>query len=251
MVIVGIFSFIRTMENHEFESLKGLRVLVVEDNPAALDAIRSGLEFQACRVDVAGSAESAFSLLEGARPDQAFELVFIDCSLPDQDNGLETARRMKLSARMANLPVILMGSSAEVLPLTENLIVDGLLIKPFTRRQLIDTLIIGRELEMQVSDGSQPVWAKTQPVTSTLSSIRFESGLTAENLEKLRGARILLVEDNQINQMVASEILQNMGLQVTLAYDGEAALAAKAAEVVSQIEAGQAGDTVALKEVAP
>jgi two-component system sensor histidine kinase/response regulator len=138
-----------------------------------------------------------------------FALVLMDSSLPCTPggmDGLEAIQRIKHDPRFSHIPTILMIRAAEMLQQKENGDLDGYLIKPITRSQLFDAI-------MQVFGQKHPL--KTKPETKTMAG---------ETLEKLRGAQILVVEDNEINQLVALDVLQNMGLQVTIANNGEEAL---------------------------
>ena len=196
----------------EIPELEGLRVLVVDDNSEALEAVCTLLDYHACQVTGVSSLEAGLELLLQDSPAAPFRLVLIDWSLPGDMNGLDAIYKIKQSVKKDSLQAVLMGSSMEVLPLAENFNVDGILVKPFTRPQLYDVLRQVFTSEMAMSHSSLQL-------TSPLSA-----NITSESLEKLRGAHILLVEDNQINRMVATEIMQNMGMKVSLASDGETAL---------------------------
>ena len=184
------------------------RVLVVDDNPAAFGALQRALEFHACQVSVVHSARIA--LEKFAKPQAAFDLIFMDYTLSGNLNGLKGIRRLKEEAQWAHIPAVLTISAEEFVRLEENAGLDGYLIKPFTHTQLLDTLL-------QVSGQKDP--PLTLPGTRPLS---------ADKLNNLHGGRILLVEDNEINQDVAMDMLQNMGLRVSLAENG-----AKAIEMVA------------------
>ncbi|MEI7849968.1 MAG: response regulator, partial [Chloroflexota bacterium] len=193
------------------QAVHGQRVLVVDDNIDTLEALRSALESFACIVTVAQTAEAGLELLMQPVPEgkAQFALILMDSSLPCTPggmDGLEAIQRIKHDPRFGHIPIILMIRAAEMLQQKENGDLDGYLIKPITRSQLFDAI-------MQVFGQKHPL--KTKPETKTMAG---------ETLEKLRGAQILVVEDNEINQLVALDVLQNMGLQVTIANNGEEAL---------------------------
>ncbi len=94
----------------------------------------------------------------------------------------------------------------------ENDDLEVVMIKPITRSQLFDTTLQVLDRKNFLGRGSA-------------KKAVFDVAANG-----LRGGQILLVEDNEINQMVAVEILQNMGLQVTMANDGEEAVQAVASE---------------------
>ena len=187
-------------------AVHGQRILVVDDNIATLEALRSVLESFSCIVTVAQSAGEALALLKQSVPEgiAQFELVLMDSSLPGGVDGLEAIRCIKHDLPFGQIPVLLMIGAAEMLQQKENGDLDGYLIKPITRSQLFDAI-------MQVFG---------QKTTSKLKS-EAKSGVA---LQKLHSGHILLVEDNEINQLVGLEILKGMGNQVTIANNGEEAL---------------------------
>jgi PAS domain S-box-containing protein len=189
------------------QAVHGQRVLVVDDNIDTLEALRSALESFACIVTVAQTAEAGLELLMQPAPEEKaqYTLVLMDSSLPGVD-GMEAIRRIKHDPRYGHIPAILMIGAAEMMQQKENGDLDGYLIKPITRSQLFDVI-------MQVFGQKHPTKTKLKTIA-----------IAGETLEKLCGARILLVEDNVINQLVALEILQSMGLQVAIANNGEEAL---------------------------
>ncbi|MCX6080159.1 MAG: PAS domain S-box protein [Chloroflexi bacterium] len=189
----------------------GLRkVLVVDDNPAAFSALQSALEFHACQVTVVNSARIALEKL--VKPQTAYDLIFVDHNPSYELDGLQVIQRIRQLTQRAHIPTVLTISAEEFVHLEENVGLDACLIKPFTHAQLLDILlqVIGRKNPNLPLPGTGP--------------------LSADKLNNLRGGRILLVEDNEINQAVALDMLQNMGLRVSLADSGEKALEMVASE---------------------
>ena len=185
--------------------LDGLRVLVLEQHAATQEFLQSMLESFGFIVTATSSAEDGLSIL-GQSGDKPFGLMFIDWNLPDLLNGLETVRQIKQAARLANTPVILLGNKDEMLQLASAEPLDVYLVKPATRSQLFDAImqIFGH----QPQNGFRPTREK----------------ISDETLGKLRGKHILLAEDNEINQLVAVEILQLMGMRVSVANNGKQAV---------------------------
>jgi CheY-like chemotaxis protein len=95
----------------------------------------------------------------------------------------------------------------EVLQQAEKFGLEGFLLKPISASMLFDTIMhaFGQEV----------------PETSRLLGKQVKE---SDSLETIRGARILLVEDNEINQQVAKEILEGGGLNVTVTGDGQQAI---------------------------
>ena len=185
--------------------LAGLRVLVVDQHAATLEFLRSALESFAFEVTTAQCAEEGVMLLDKAG-DDPFRLVLMDWKFPGGMDGLEAARCIRQDVRLASTPIILLGNQEDVQQKASAEGLNGSLLKPITRSQLFDAV-------MQVF-GHQAL-TKLRPSHEKIST---------ETMGKLRGKQILLVEDNEINQMVAVEILQQMGLLVSVADDGEQAV---------------------------
>jgi CheY-like chemotaxis protein len=132
----------------------------------------------------------------------------MDWKMPGMD-GIEAAEKIKRHTTLSKIPAIVMVTAygrEEVMQKADRVGLDGFLIKPLGASVLFDTIMqaFGQEV----------------PERSTLSSQRQE----ADALQNIQGARILLVEDNEINQQVAKEILEGAGFNVALADDGRQAV---------------------------
>ena len=196
------------METGGFETtreLSGLRVLVVDDHAATQKFLQSVLESFAFNVTVASSGEAALARLEQEQSKQSFDLVLMDRSLSGKVDGLEAIRRIKQNPNLSATLAILLIHVDEMIQQTAENASDGYLVKPITRSQLFDEIMraLGRE---------------------TLSRISVKKKLPTGSLIQLYGRRALLVEDNEINQLVALEMLQSLGLQVLIANNGEDAV---------------------------
>jgi PAS domain S-box-containing protein len=190
--------------------LRGLRVLVVDDNASSREILQEMLTSFSFDVALAASGEEGLSEYFEARAEKSFDLVITDWKMPGMD-GLETARRIKSQAAGGGKPppVILITAYGreEVLRKAEQIGLEGVLLKPVSPSVLFDTIMqaFGRdEMHQQRS---------------------FQEGRRADtDVETLHGARVLVVEDNQINREVASEILAGAGLAVSLAVNGREAV---------------------------
>ncbi|MBE0583254.1 MAG: response regulator [Desulfofustis sp.] len=193
------------------EQLSGLRALVVDDNSIARDVLSSMLRSLKIEVDTAVDGESAIALLEQqTREGRSYDVILLDWIMPGID-GIETARRIKANAEIARIPAMLMvtaNAREDAYVEAKNAGLDAFLLKPVYASIMHDTLldIIGVETAADVSTGKQ----RNQQL----------------DLDEIRGARILLVDDNIINQEVAAEFLNNVGMVVTIATNGRQALEA-------------------------
>jgi PAS domain S-box-containing protein len=188
--------------------LRNMKVLVVDDNATSRQILQDMLESFSFNVTLAASGQEGLTELENAPADQPFELVIMDWKMPGMD-GIEAAEKIKRHTTLSKIPAIVMVTAygrEEVIQKADRVGLDGFLIKPLGASVLFDTIIqaFGQEI----------------PERSTLSRQRQE----ADALQNIRGARILLVEDNEINQQVAKEILEGSGFNVALADDGRQAV---------------------------
>jgi CheY-like chemotaxis protein len=175
----------------------GMKVLIVENHSITLASLKKMLESFSLQVVTAETVENGFDLLNHA-DGVPFGLILLNQELV----GLEFTRQIKQDARLANIPTILLVGTQEMFQNASKEPMVNSLVKPITRSQLFDAIM--RAFGYQHSSSARNSGRK----------------IPEETLEKLRGKHILLVEDNEINQIIAVEILQNMGLQVSVANDG-------------------------------
>ncbi|MGA9665429.1 MAG: response regulator [Gallionella sp.] len=192
--------------------LRGLRVLAVDHSENGREILKSYLESFTLDVAVAGNSREAIDMVSGANDERRpYGLVIIDCKLPEMD-GMEVARKLREVTFLGYRPKVLLitsGGKDEMLQQTEEQLVDGILAKPFQQRKFLEAVakVSGR---------------------SVLSSGKFRiisEQLNPELVSQIRGARLLLVEDNEINRQVAQEILEGFDIDVTTAENGQEAIA--------------------------
>jgi CheY-like chemotaxis protein/HPt (histidine-containing phosphotransfer) domain-containing protein len=186
--------------------LRGMKVLVVDDNATSRDILQEMLESFTFEVTVAASGPEGITELESAKEDRPFELVVMDWKMPGMD-GIEASRRIKDHEGLSKIPAIVLVTAygrEEIMQQAEEAGLEGFLLKPVNPSMLFDTII--------------QAFGEAVPETSRVVQ-RHEQ--EAETLEHIRGANVLLVEDNEINQQVAREILEGAGLNVALAADGQ------------------------------
>ncbi|CAK0764775.1 two-component system, sensor histidine kinase and response regulator [Gammaproteobacteria bacterium] len=206
----------QTQRDHLPVELRGMRVLVVDDMGIArqilVEMLRSW-KFEV--VEAASGPEALDCLRKAARMAQAFAMVLLDWKMPEMD-GVTVVRRIHdlVDQRLLpKLPVIMMVTAYnrdQVLQEARDLRLDAVLTKPVTASRLFDGI-------MDTQGGAR------REKSSVASLDPYQPS------EVIRGARILLVEDNEINQQVARETLERMGFVVVVAGDGEQALAELAA----------------------
>jgi two-component system sensor histidine kinase/response regulator len=193
-------------------SLRGMKVLVVDDNATSREILQEMLESFTFEVTQAASGEEGLGELEKALANRPFELVIMDWKMPGMD-GIEASKIIKNHPRLSKIPAIIMVTNygrEEIMHQAEKAGLDGFLIKPVNPSVFFDAI-------MQ---------AFSEGVPSTAPA--FERGVAAgtEPRHAIQGARVLLVEDNEINQQVAMEILAGANIEVSLAINGQEAVKA-------------------------
>jgi two-component system, sensor histidine kinase and response regulator len=186
------------------EDLKGLRVLVVDDNATSRQIFEEILESFSFEVHQAYTGGKALDALTSAKT--PFDLVIMDWKMPGMD-GIETSRQIKNTITLPHIPKIIMCTSygrEELMQQSQAQALDGFLIKPVNPSVLLDTIL--------------EVFGKT---TSEDASNTVLKPITTSDLDLVRGAKILVVEDNEINQQVAQELLEGQGFFVDIANNGQ------------------------------
>jgi two-component system sensor histidine kinase/response regulator len=192
--------------------IQGKRVLVVDDNENARLILSDLLQQMKFEVDTASSGQQALEQVKKA-DDQAlpYEIIFLDWQMPGMD-GLEVARRIKAMA-LQHKPYHLMVTAygrEEVFKEANSTGILDVLIKPVNASIVFDSLVrvIGSHGDEQTM-GAKPLET---------------SNIVIDRLKLIKGASILLVEDNEINQEVAIELLEDAGFVVDLAENGRIAV---------------------------
>ena len=190
--------------------LGDLRVMVVDDNATSRDiliGVLSGWSVHA--VAFASGHEAIKALEEASIAKTPFNLVLMDWQMPGMD-GLEATQLIKANPLITLAPTIFMVtgfSCEEVISRAEQLGIKAILQKPVSNSVLFDTIV-------SVFRGHSP-----------LSVRQFVEGASSTELTvHAAGSRILLVEDNEINQQVAKELLVGFGLVVEVVNNGLAAV---------------------------
>jgi two-component system, sensor histidine kinase and response regulator len=177
----------------------GRKILIVDDIPAARDSLVSKLNLYQYTAVAVGSVDEALARLA----QEAFDLVLADELMPMR-GGLDLLKAMRTDARYARLPFILMSLfGAEHDTADREYRPDAVGLKPI-RAALLANLT------------DQVLTGKTPHAPNIKSS--------AQALSTFRGNKILLVEDNPVNQRVAQRTLQNLAAEVTIANNGAEAL---------------------------
>jgi two-component system, sensor histidine kinase and response regulator len=198
--------------------LVGLNTLVVDDHPVAREAIGEFMKTFGCRVTLTASPLEALDRCAAAGGEKAiFDLILLDHKM-DEMNGVELAAAITGRCGHGSAPamVLISGYTASIDPAkAKKAGIRKVLSKPIKRPQLFDELV-------GLFAGNAPA-PRREKVTNSDTEANFS------------GKRVLLVEDNRINQRVAAAILQSLHLEVAIASDGRAALEILEKETVDAI----------------
>ena len=124
--------------------MRGLSVLVVDDNATSREILQDMLESFSFHVALAASGEEGLAELENASNDRPFELVIMDWKMPGLD-GIETAKRIKGNPRLSKIPPIILVTAygrEEIMQQAEAVGLDGFLIKPVSPSTLFDAIML-------------------------------------------------------------------------------------------------------------
>ncbi|MGB5352274.1 MAG: response regulator, partial [Woeseia sp.] len=174
---------------------EGLNVLVVDDNEASRDILKEYIVSFGYTATVAESGEEALELMESK---QRFDLLLLDWMMPGM-TGLDVALAVR---ERKDPPKIVLLSSWKMPSREHRAMVDAFIAKPVKPSALLDTIML--------AFGKEVVKRKR-----TLGSATGPADLAA-----IRGARVLVVDDSDINLQIACELLQKVPLVLDTASDG-------------------------------
>ncbi len=198
--------------------LVGVRALIVDDNAQAREIMAEQLRALSMRAESVQSGEDSIREIVSADADHdPYRLVLMDWYMPGMD-GLEASRLIKRHDRLQNVPKVIMVTAfgrEDIRAKAENIGVEGFLLKPVNSSILFDTLV--ELFSIDAPDGRAARSTRAHP----------EHNAT--------GVRVLLVEDNEMNQQIARELLENAGALVTIANHGGEAVALLTADQESAV----------------
>ena len=207
-VRLGIGAGAHEKEFKTIPDLQHLHALVADDNPTAREILAEYLRSFQFEVDAAANGEEVFELMDRAQ--RPYDLMVLDYLMPGM-KGVEIAVKIKTELKPATDPHIILisaYSSGDVMDKPGGEFIDQFLPKPVSPSHLFDAVMVAFGV-------------------ATEGDRRKKAGreFDLQTLRPVQGAHILLVEDNEINQQVASEILEQAGFFVDIANHGQEALA--------------------------
>ena len=190
--------------------LAGLPVLIVDDNATNRRILSEMVEAAGMRPLLTANAAEALGALERAsETDSAIPMALLDCHMPEAD-GFTLAAQIRRNDALADTTLLMLSSAGQRgdAARCRELGMAGYLTKPVTQAQLLEAMRLA-------------LFRKTSgPVTPG-------GFVTRHSLTRVEGhLRVLLAEDNLINQKVAARMLEKQGYQVTIAANGQEAISA-------------------------
>jgi signal transduction histidine kinase/CheY-like chemotaxis protein/HPt (histidine-containing phosphotransfer) domain-containing protein len=183
--------------------LAGIRTLVVDDNVQACEILTDTLRVFALRAESVLSGEDAVREIAAADSKDPYRIVFMDYQMPGMD-GLEACRIIKRDDRLEHVPKIVMVTAfgrEDIRARAEETGIESYLLKPVNASTLHDTLV--------------DLFGIAGPTGHTLRKRQDEA-----HQHDATGIRVLVVDDNEINQQVARELLESAGATVAIANHG-------------------------------
>ena len=195
----------------DWSFLSGLRVLVVDDNKTAREIVAGVLKAQGAKVTQASSTVDAVSKVEQFDREKPYDVVLMDFVMAGLD-GLAAAEQIKKHPTLSVIPKVILVTGASSLVELETperqMAIDGVIAKP------VQPTLLYRAIAKALQGDTAALAAPAAAVTRADESV----------LDPIRGARVLLVEDNEINQQVALEFLALGQFEVDVANNGREAV---------------------------
>ncbi len=193
------------------EALKGIRTLIVDDNETNLIILNETLTMWGMEVIQSASADEAYALASvAAASKRSFGIILSDLHMPEKD-GVDLLRTLRADPAVAHLPILLLTSGHPPLEVQSETGkvggFDSVLDKP-----------VRPETLMRAIASALNIWESYD-----VQEIQREE---EQKLEPMARLRVLLAEDVEMNQMVATRMLKELGHEITVVGDGKQALEA-------------------------
>jgi two-component system sensor histidine kinase/response regulator len=194
------------------QAIGNLRILVIDDSPNSRDILKDLLHDLGARPVLASSGEQGLEDIARTQSGAPFDLVLVDWRMPGLD-GIETGRRIRAMHPDGRVPRLVLVTAYGDDELARRSIAEGFaacLDKPVSAGALLDTI-----LSTAIDDFTPSTRQPAREPKQALSEVPVQ----------LEGRRLLLVEDNEFNQIIATELLRDVaGMALTVASNGQEAL---------------------------
>ena len=199
-----------------------LRVLIVDDNAVNREVFEKQLKSWGVKVASASGEEDALSTLEtGVREGAPYDLVLLDEAMPGA-SGYDVGLRIRANPAFRRIKIIIATSVGDRNSSIATF--DGKVVKPVRPSFLKDKIAEVSSIVTKAEPGVPEQAERSKADTDGVVASKVQSPAKAQSM------RILLVEDNAVNQMLASAILKKAGHKVEVAVNGVEAVAAVQAQ---------------------
>lgn len=181
---------------HNFAGLEGKKVLIVDDNQTSRNILKDELEHWKLSASVAASGKQALEIISTTKD---FDVVLTDMKMPEMD-GIQLAESIR--QQYPKLPIILLGNDGEESSNQHPELFSSVVNKPIRHD------ILGKHLLSKLQKQDQP----------------NKGNKLSEDFAKKYPLRILIAEDNRVNQKLAMKILCKLGYNPDIAQDGKEVL---------------------------
>ena len=186
------------------QDLQNAKILICDDNKTAREILQDSINIMGFAIPptIVSSGEDAIKELEKGN----YNILIIDWAMPVMD-GLETVKKIHENKKIKPIKIIMVSGFGTQKTINESkkLGISAYLSKPFTMSSLNDAIMTSHGFKVKV-----------RRITKGTKHLK--------KIKKIKGASILLVEDNEINQQVATELLESEGLNIYLATNGQEAV---------------------------
>ncbi|MFT5699088.1 MAG: two-component system sensor histidine kinase/response regulator [Desulforhopalus sp.] len=193
------------------ESLSGLRVLAIDDNATNREILCHQTAAWNMICDIAEDGMKGVAKVRGALGKESYDLILLDLDMPGMD-GMEVAHRLKMGNETGSIPIIMLTSVGAYgdIQKSRDVGIDLYLTKPVRQRDLFAA-----------------IYSAIHTPEKNFQLEELITGVEAE-VKKLRtfGLKVLVVEDNSTNQIVAAKMLRKLGCEADLADNGKEAVIA-------------------------
>jgi CheY-like chemotaxis protein len=211
------------------ERLKGLRTLIVDDLPVNIEILKQQLQALGMDIQIAHDGFEAIAEMERAwSQGRLYDLVLLDQMMPGIA-GVSLAERVRATPNFAETRMVLISSAGDVeLRRGAGRVIDAVLEKPIRRADLLECL---SRLFVTGTGGCKPAYGAADGADPAASSGGDKEGKADTTPKVARGLRVLLAEDNKVNQEVALVMLRKAGHSVHVVDNGLEAVEAASAEM--------------------
>ncbi|MCW9000138.1 MAG: response regulator [Kangiellaceae bacterium] len=194
-----------------------LNVLIIDDSETNREIFKSQLNQWGARVTLAQDSLTALSICTRSEV-RPFDIILLDMNMPDT-SGINLAKKLKALPNLESMRIILMTSTPDLVSMQElrRVGISACFVKPVSDGELFEALrVVGASSAAELE--SSPMVTK-----SYLSTLPAEPLVKEEKVAEVKwpvNSRVLLVEDNHVNQLVAEGILEEVGLKCDVACNG-------------------------------